>query len=253
VTHLAVYLENGQRVYFNAETLQQQICNPPKTALLAFFELCKIDDFAKTLLYAEVPSFYVWQANKTFARRKRGLDVVGWPGVKKGSALGRIYTVHPNNVECFYLRLLLHHVKGPTSFAYLRTVNAVEHPTFQAACMALGLLEDDNQWYHTSNEAILLCTPSKLRDLFVTILVFCCPSDPVSLWNKYKVSLSEDFIFAIQNHCPDHSPEFSAVFNQSLLVIEDGIQTLGGRPLKEYGLPEPKKPHQHPVNRDFHR
>lgn len=45
-------------------------------------------------------------------------------------ALGRIYTVHPKNADCFYLRLLLINVRGPTSFESLRTTcfpsNAVE-------------------------------------------------------------------------------------------------------------------------------
>ena len=36
-------------------------------------------------------------------------------------ALGRLYTVHPNNAECFYLRLLLINVRGPTSFQEIRT------------------------------------------------------------------------------------------------------------------------------------
>jgi hypothetical protein len=37
-------------------------------------------------------------------------------------------------------------IKGSKSFEDLRTVNGQVHPTFKAACLALGLLEDDNQW-----------------------------------------------------------------------------------------------------------
>jgi len=38
VKHLAVHLENGQRVFFNANNLHQVIKNPRKTSLTAFFE-----------------------------------------------------------------------------------------------------------------------------------------------------------------------------------------------------------------------
>lgn len=62
VFHLSVHLENGQGVYFNPydfSRLTDMINNQPKNTLLAFFELCKTDDFAKTLLYVDVPSYYV--------------------------------------------------------------------------------------------------------------------------------------------------------------------------------------------------
>ncbi|XP_063929859.1 uncharacterized protein LOC135142123 [Zophobas morio] len=124
IVHLAVHLENGQRIYFNNENLQDRVNNPPSTTLTAFFDLCKKDEFAKTLLYREVPQYYTWERNKFF-RRKRGQDVDGFPGVKKDTALGRVYNAHPTQTECYYLRILLQHVRGPTSFEDLRTVNGI--------------------------------------------------------------------------------------------------------------------------------
>lgn len=55
VVHLAVHLENGQRVYFTAENARQRADRPPSTTLTSFFELCQNDYFAKTLMYAELP------------------------------------------------------------------------------------------------------------------------------------------------------------------------------------------------------
>lgn len=66
----------------------------------------------------------------------------------------------------YHLRLLLHHVKGPTSYSYLKTVNGTEYLTFKAACMVLGLLEDDNQWNMTLEEAEICRSPYKMRKLF---------------------------------------------------------------------------------------
>ena len=45
--------------------------------------------------------------------------MTGFPGVKEAHILGRGYTVNPRQGECFYLRLLLHNIRGPQSFAHL--------------------------------------------------------------------------------------------------------------------------------------
>ena len=75
-----------------------------------------MDSFAKTLLYADVPKYYTWN-NKSWCRRKQGTDVAGFAGIKEAHVLGRIYTINPRQGECFYLSLLLHHIRGPQSFA----------------------------------------------------------------------------------------------------------------------------------------
>lgn len=49
--------------------------------------------------------------------------------LKDTDALGYIYTVHPNNDKCYYLRLLLVNVGGPTSFQQLRTVDGYLYAT----------------------------------------------------------------------------------------------------------------------------
>lgn len=73
VYQLAVHLENGQRVYFTDTNVQNAVNHPQDTTLTAFFKLCSQDDFAKGLLYAEVPEFYTWDASKKeFKRRKTG-------------------------------------------------------------------------------------------------------------------------------------------------------------------------------------
>ncbi|GFT98901.1 uncharacterized protein LOC104236095 [Trichonephila clavipes] len=57
VVHLAVHLENGQRVYFTSENLRARAMSPPPTTLTEFFTLCKNVTFARTLLYSEVPTY----------------------------------------------------------------------------------------------------------------------------------------------------------------------------------------------------
>ncbi|GBN61619.1 hypothetical protein AVEN_62136-1 [Araneus ventricosus] len=66
VIHLSVHLENGQRVYFKTENAAQRAQAPQETTLTTFFKLCTQDEFARTLLYNQVPKFYTWNnRNKT--------------------------------------------------------------------------------------------------------------------------------------------------------------------------------------------
>ena len=115
----------------------------PCTTLTAFFELCRHDEFAQQLLYADIPKYYTWGKDKSFKRWKMGEEVEGHPSIVSSATLGRVYTVHPNNCECYYLQQLLHHVKGPTSFDPLNTVEGVVCGKNQAACIQLGLLRGD--------------------------------------------------------------------------------------------------------------
>ena len=60
---------------------------------------------------------YMWdKQSKKWKRRIQGTQVIEQVGIKLGDTLGRVYTLHPNDFECFCLHFLLHIVKGPTSF-----------------------------------------------------------------------------------------------------------------------------------------
>ncbi|XP_074115778.1 ATP-dependent DNA helicase PIF1-like [Cotesia typhae] len=240
VMHLAVHLENGQRIYYNQQNVIEKIINPPKTTLMSFFELCQVDNFAKTLLYVEVPAYYVWKNNK-FLRRRKGKKVPGFLGIKKDQVLGRVYTVHPGNAECYYLRLLLHEVRGPTSFLALKTFDGVIQPTFQAACRARGLLEDDANWDHTLEEACISDSPYKIRELFATMLVFCHVGDPLKLWEKYRDYLSEDIQRRIEQESRNIEQVIDIIYNQALILLEDIVLSMSGNTLLKFGLPSPSR------------
>ena len=63
------------------------------------------------------------------------------------------YFVSPNAGARYYLRLLLTVARGPTSFEDLRTVRGHLYETFREACLARGLLEDDDEWKMCLREA----------------------------------------------------------------------------------------------------
>jgi len=64
-----------------------------------------------------------------------------------------MYYAHPTLGERYYLRMLLNCVKGATSDEHLRTMDGRVHNTFKDACIAMGLLADDNEWDQALEEA----------------------------------------------------------------------------------------------------
>jgi hypothetical protein len=71
------------------------------------------------------------------------------------------------------MRLLLHVVRGPTSFANLRTVDGQQCETFREACSKRGLLEDDAHWDNALEEATASHSAVMLRSLFAVMIVLC--------------------------------------------------------------------------------
>jgi hypothetical protein len=96
-----------------------------------------------------------------------------------------MYFVHLAVGECFFLHLLLTIVLGVTSFEHLQIVNDIEHPTFQVACKALGLLQDDTNSDMCMRKACIDQDAKRLRNIFVTLLLLCSPLNPEVLWERY--------------------------------------------------------------------
>lgn len=255
VVHLAVHLENGQRVYFTAANIQQRATSPPPTTLTAFFELCNSDMFAQTLLYAEVPAYYTWNASsKKFQRRKQGTAVEGWPNVYRSDALARVYTVHPQNDECFYLRMLLITVRGPTSFENIRTVNGQICATYREACQQLQLLENDTHWEATLQDASLTSHPKQIRALFAIILVTCFPAKPKELWQKFKNDMTEDILHRVRQTTNDVTIDYSdAMYNEALIELEDRCLAIVNKTLNQVGMIAPNRSGNDAFDRDLRR
>lgn len=80
------------------------------------------------LTYVDFPLHFVWDTSGKQGNYR-------WKPRQKGDgSIGRIYFVSPRAGEKYYLRLLLHHVKGATCWAQLREVNGQPAATFQEAC-----------------------------------------------------------------------------------------------------------------------
>ena len=246
VVHLAVHLENGQRVYFNQGNAEDRAAHPPSTTLTSFFSVCQTDVFARTLLYTDMPRYYTWNASsKTFQRRKQGKPVEVHPNVFASDALGRMYTVHPNNDECYYLRLLLVNVRGPTSFQQLRTINGHLCATYREACQLLQLLQNDSHWDNTLKDSIISSSPHQIRTLFAIIISTCFPSSPKDLWVKYRDDMSEDVLHRVRCQTLNPTLQMTAeIYNETLIMIEDMCLLMANKVLSCLGMTAPNR-HMH--------
>ena len=65
------------------------------------------------------------------------------------------------------MRLLLLHCKGATSFDDLKNINGVQYQLFSEICLALGLIDDDEEWCRAMQESVSWMMPRSLRQLFV--------------------------------------------------------------------------------------
>ena len=75
----------------------------------------------QTLLYKQFLEYFVWNArDRLWLERKKKRDVIG-----------RVVIANPMEGERYYLRLLLNHIKGSTSFEDLKIVNDVKTPSFR--------------------------------------------------------------------------------------------------------------------------
>jgi len=150
------------------------------TMLIDYFSLNSRDKEARQYLYIEIPQYYT---QYIFKKEKiNGRNVSHW--IKRKShynCIGQMYFVSPTQIKLFHLRLLLLTVKGADSFDNLQIVkNGEICQSFSAACLALGLIEDDDEWKQTMNEAVGWMMPQQLR-LFVRILLHCQSLHPEEL------------------------------------------------------------------------
>ena len=262
VKKLPIHLPEEQNVFYqenaNPEEIQQAMERSLKTQLTEFFTLCSKDKQTAKMTYLDILQHYTWNAKeRKYVKRKQNLRrsqkekieqeeeelVEGMP-TPKSNFVSRIPTI-PLNIhtkEKFFLRMLLHVIKGPKSFDDLKTVDGVVCETFQKACILLRLFEDDSQIEATFQEAADITTNGdQLRQIFVTLLVHSMPADPLALWEKFKDQLAEDLM---RKFVKDNDKEISEVdaipdslYNQVLLKLR-AILEEHQKELKDFNLPE---------------
>ena len=238
VYRLPVHLENQQVVYYHPEDEPNEVLAQGERddRLTGYFRLNATDVGAHNYTYQEIPQHYVWDP-----KSKK------WKPRQRQFAIGRMYFAAPSAGERFYLRLLLTVVKGATSFQDLRTVGkgtptARVCNTYKEACLALGLLEDDQEWRECLQEASVMHLGRQMRDLFVTLLLHCHPAQPLLLWEEFKDNLCDDLGHALNIRSNFPLPVTAdLIYDYGLYLISESLRE-SGKDLSDYNLPEVANP-----------
>jgi hypothetical protein len=196
IERLQYHLPNQQMVLFDDNDDVQEVATwsaISRTMLMEWFKTNQESEVARSLTFNQFPQQWVW--NRKLKR---------WTMCKKGFAIGCMYYAHPTSGECYYLRMLLNCVKGATSYEHLQIVDGTEHHTFKDACIAMGLLADDNEWHQALEEASLWASGRQLCDMFASMLMFYEVTNPRQLWDAHWESLSDDI--EAMTHCERDDP-----------------------------------------------
>ncbi|XP_028092911.1 uncharacterized protein LOC114293082 [Camellia sinensis] len=109
------------------------------------------------------------------------------------------------------------------------------HITFKSVCIALGLLDDDNEWHEALAEASNWASATKLRHMYCTMLMFSDITNPVELWEHHWKSFTDDIQYRIKRDMRDSDLHLDDedLKNLGLLEIEH-ILNRNGRSLKDF-------------------
>ena len=80
--------------------------------------------------------------------------------------------------------------------------------------------------------------PPQLRHLFVTILLYNDPCNPVVPWEKYKYSFSDDFLHRARKSVPGIDAD-EHILNAALVDIDMRLQCHGKSQADFLGMPTP--------------
>ncbi|XP_070555422.1 uncharacterized protein [Ptychodera flava] len=215
IQRLAVHLPGKEKVFYREGRAAEAIQHSKVTTLTAWFKANSEISDARLIPYHNFPEHFTWNAT-----------TCEWKPRKKGLAIGRLYQANPVEGERFYLRLLLHHVPGSISFEDIRTLpDGTICSTFKEAALKRGLLQDDEEWIECLREASVYASPNQIRQLFVTILLFCEPAEPLNIWNKFTREMSEDIQFTMRNSRSNLTTD--DIINCTLRHIEDLLNKHG--------------------------
>jgi len=104
----------------------------------------------------------------------------------------------------------------------------------------MGLLGDDSEWREALREASVWGLAAQMRQLLVTIILFCSVCDAASLFHEFYTYFTDDIEYKIKKlmqlpfyKVPDHH------LNNQVLIELDSLFVKNGASMTDHGLPKP--------------
>ena len=106
----------------------------------------------------------------------------------------------------------------------------------------MGLLGDDSEWHEALREASMWGSAAQMRQLLVTIVLFCSVCDAASLFNEFYEYFIDDILYNIKKmvQLPTYNVLEDHLKNHVLLEL-DSLFVKNGDLMTDYGLPEPDR------------
>jgi hypothetical protein len=190
VERLAVHLPFMNSVVYPANQPLSSIVHDQRylqTTLTEWFSANRRFPSARELTYIEFLTKWVWV--KKYKE---------WCPRKGPTKIGRAIYINRSCGELYYLRMLLNNAKGATSYEDLQTISGVLYPTYKDVCQAMSLLGDDSEWREALREASMWGSAAQMRQLLVTIVLFCSVCDAASLFNEFYQYFTDDILYNIK-------------------------------------------------------
>ncbi|GBL92126.1 hypothetical protein AVEN_91478-1 [Araneus ventricosus] len=148
-----------------------------------------------------------------------------------------MYVVNVKHAERFYLRMLLLHVPGATSYKFLRTVDNIIYDIFKQVAFHHHFLNSDEEWHHCLHDASTYQMPKQLRQTFAFILCFCNPSSiglPVPTGNAIEVQLHNQ-----DDEREEAEQRISSLNREQLVAFETFTRAIGNNNENDSGFKLP--------------
>ena len=264
VVRLNVHLEDHQTCTYVAGTEAEVVAEgPPTTQLTAWLDHLKSHPedgrplpatAVQVAWSAKYPDFcerFKYDKKAKEWRRRKQIKGLGY--------IGRVYTKHPRAGEVYYLRKLLHRVPGcdlalpddaaPADesveaatqrhadrygFDALKYHAGVKLDTYKDVCAARGLLQDDAEWHAVLEEACGVAMPRQIRDLFVWIVRFNSPLEPLALFDAFYRRMGDDLARALA--AAGQPTDVASVRLRVLLEVAERLES-SGECLQDKGIP----------------
>ena len=195
VIRLQFHPENQQNISFNEDDELEDIVHSTgvrrESQFTAWFKSNREHPKYRQLLYKDYPKYFVYkQQEKVWTKRSSD---------KPAEVVTRLYEPEIKNQELFWLRSVLNHIPGATSFKDLHTITTKQGE--QIVCKSyyevlkhLNVITDNKEWAKLLDDAILTMHSRLCRHLFAYLLCFCTLERPNKMWLEKRDKLCNDLL-----------------------------------------------------------
>ncbi|XP_057427107.1 uncharacterized protein LOC130720473 [Lotus japonicus] len=176
------------------------------------------------LTYAQYPQYFVYDPKcKEWRPRKRGFSI------------GRMNFIPIGCGEVYYLWLLLNLQCGCTSYNDLRSVDGIVYLSFQEACIALRLLENDKEFIDGIIDCSELSSGNSARYLFISLLLSNSIVQPGAVFEETWQLLADGILYARRKLLGEPDLQMDDGMLKTLCLVElEKMLMSNGKSLKDF-------------------